>query len=132
VRRLNNNLETVVHEPPKEMQRTSVNIPKPLEQQLIEAVIGDGYGMRGKNKWLCEKLDRFLDFKPDDYVDLIETTRALDVDLKTTTLLTIRYPIEYEERIEKMIFEVRRVYPGLESLKSNIIRTSIIQGILRR
>jgi hypothetical protein len=101
VRRLNNNLETVVHEPPKEMQRTSVNIPKPLEQQLIEAVIGDGYGMRGKNKWLCEKLDRFLDFKPDDYVDLIETTRAL-------------------------------VYPGLESLKSNIIRTSIIQGILRR
>jgi hypothetical protein len=111
--------------------KTSLYIPKLMAQHLTEEVIKNGYGMRGKNKWLCEKLDNFLNFSPDDYVEMVEASRPRHGEIKQNVLLTMRFPVKFENRIENMIEEIRQVYPHMEAVRSNIIRASIIQGLLR-
>lgn len=104
----------------------SFKMPFFLEKELLQKVIMDGYGMRGKSRWVTEAIESFL--KISDYPELVEI--AAD-DKKFIEATSIRIPRTLADKIDHAALEVRRKYPVLEGVKSNIIRASIHQRLLR-
>lgn len=105
---------------------TSIKLQKNLHRRLQQRIIEDGYGMRGKSKWIIESIEdllRFADFP--SLVDIADDMHHL------SDLVTLRVPEDLMMRIEKAIIQVRKQYPTIEGVKSNLIRASIIQRLLR-
>jgi predicted DNA-binding protein len=106
---------------------TSIKLQKKLHQRLQQRIIEDGYGMRGKSKWIIESIEALLEI--DDYPTLVDIAEDMD---QLTEMVSIRLPEHLMMRIEQAIVCVRRQYPTLEGVKSNLIRASIIQRLLRQ
>jgi hypothetical protein len=106
---------------------TTIKLPRQIEQKLLERVISDGYGMRGKSKWITEAVISFLQ-KP-NYPEMVEIADEID---QMTQSVSMRFSIETTKVIDRAIIEVRKLYPALEGVKSNIIRASIMQRLLKK
>ncbi|HLB42221.1 MAG TPA: hypothetical protein VJN02_05115 [Gammaproteobacteria bacterium] len=104
----------------------SVKLQKNLHRRLQKRIIDDGYGMRGKSRWIIESIESFL--KLSDYPTLVDIAEDMD---QLSDMLSIRIPEDLILRIEKAIVYVRKQFPTLEGVKSNLIRASIIQRLLR-
>lgn len=104
----------------------SFRLPAALVQKMNEQIIADGYGMRGKGKWIKESLESFL--KLPDYPEL---TNLADEAVRPNKTVSIRLSRDLMFRVEKAIVKVRKEYPSLEGVKSKIIRTSIYQRLIR-
>jgi metal-responsive CopG/Arc/MetJ family transcriptional regulator len=105
---------------------TSIKLQKKLHFTMQQRIISDGYGMRGKSKWIVEAIESFL--KLDDYPALADI--ACDMD-QLTEVISIRLPDVLTSKMDKAIIEVRRHYPAMEGVKSNLIRASIMQRLIR-
>ncbi len=105
---------------------TSVKLPGKIEQQMLQAVISHGYGMRGKSQWVIEAIQNFLSLE--DYPELTDIADDMDMLDK---MVSIRMPEELSKRIDNAIIQVRQYYPAMEGVKSNIIRASIMQRLIR-
>lgn len=105
---------------------TSAKIPKSTHQSMLEQIIRDGYGMRGKSKWICEAIERLL-LLPNfpELVDIADVTEEL------TDIISIRLTEELLGKLDRGVIEVRKQYPVMEGVQSNIIRASIFQRLLR-
>jgi metal-responsive CopG/Arc/MetJ family transcriptional regulator len=111
------------------MQRkvmTSIKLQKKLHRQLQARIIEDGYGMRGKSKWIIESIESLL--KIADYPELVEIAEDMN---QLNDLVSIRLPEELMRKLDKAIIQVRKQYPTIEGVKSNLIRASIMQRLLR-
>lgn len=111
------------------MQRkvmTSIKLQKKLHRTLEQRVIEDGYGMRGKSKWIMEAVEAFL--KLEDYPTLVEIAEDMD---HLSDMVSIRMPEDLMLRVEQAIVHIRKQFPIIEGVKSNLIRASIIQRLLR-
>ena len=105
---------------------TSVKLQKKLHRKMQQRIIDDGYGMRGKSQWIIESIESFLQIS--DYPTLVDIAENMD---QLSDIVSIRIPQDLMLRIEKAIIYVRKQYPALEGVKSNLIRASIIQRMLR-
>jgi hypothetical protein len=105
---------------------TSIKLQKALHFKMQQQIIGDGYGMRGKSKWIIEAIEYLLQLP--DYPALVDI--AVDMD-QLDESLSIRLPEELMQKIDQAIIHVRREYPAMEGVKSNLVRTSIIQRLIR-
>lgn len=105
---------------------TSIKLQKKLHLQLQRRIIEDGYGMRGKSKWIIEAVESLLQLA--DYPTLVDIAEDMD---QLSDIVSIRLPESLMLRIEKAIVDVRKQYPTLEGVKSNLIRASIMQRLLR-
>ncbi|OGT66130.1 MAG: hypothetical protein A3J38_03820 [Gammaproteobacteria bacterium RIFCSPHIGHO2_12_FULL_45_9] len=105
---------------------TSIKLQKRLHLQLQRHVIDDGYGMRGKSKWIVEAIESFLTLS--DYPTLVDIAEDMD---QLSDVICIRLPEEMVLRIEQAVIHIRKQYPSIEGVKSNLIRASIIQRLLR-
>lgn len=105
---------------------TSIKLQKQLHHRLLQQIIEDGYGMRGKSKWIIESIESLLEMT--DYPTLVDIAEDMD---QLRDMVSIRIPEHLLVRIEKAIVNVRRQYPTLEGVKSNLIRASILQRLLR-
>jgi hypothetical protein len=105
---------------------TSIKLQKKLHHRLQQRIIADGYGMRGKSKWIIEAIESLLGFT--DYPDLVEIAEDMD---QLSDMVSIRIPESLMVRIEQAIVHVRIQHPTIEGVKSNLIRASIIQRLLR-
>ena len=81
--------------------------------------------MRGKSKWIIESVEYLLQIE--DYPDLVDIAEDMD---QLNDMVSIRLPEQLMITIEKAIVKIRRQYPTLEGVKSNLIRASIIQRLL--
>lgn len=106
---------------------TSIKLQRNLHKRLEQRIIEDGYGMRGKSKWIIESVEALLDIE--DYPTLVDIAEDMD---KLSELISIRLPETLMNRIEKAILHIRRQYPTLEAVQSNLIRASIVQRLLRQ
>lgn len=104
---------------------TSVKLPVTLEQKLLEQVIRDGYGMKGKSRWIAEAIESFLALP--NYPELVEIADEMENLLHP---ISMRLPEELTNKIDLAILEVRKLYPGLEGVKSNLVRASILQRLI--
>lgn len=105
---------------------TSLKLQKKLHRQLQQRIIEDGYGMRGKSKWIIESIEALLALA--DYPTLVDIAEDMD---QLTEIVSIRVPEDLMLRIEKAIVHVRKQFPTIEGVKSNMIRASIMQRLLR-
>jgi hypothetical protein len=105
---------------------TSIKVQKLLHFKMQQRIISDGYGMRGKSKWIIEAIEKFLELP--DYPDLVDIADDMD---QLSEVVSIRVPESLMLQIEKAIIKVRRNYPSMEGVKSNVIRASIMQRLLR-
>lgn len=118
---------------------TTAKIPKAINQQMLEKIIQDGYGMRGKSRWINEAVTSFL--KLDNYPELVDI--ADDVTNKSSTdeseeknkqameIISLRISNELMLALENAVIEIRKLYPAIEGVKGKIIRASIIQRLIR-
>lgn len=105
---------------------TSIKLQKTLHRRLQQRIIEDGYGMRGKSKWIIESIESLLDIS--DYPTLVEIAEDMD---QLSDMVSIRVPEKVMVRIEQAVVQVRKQYPTIEGVKSNLIRASIMQRLLR-
>lgn len=106
---------------------TSIKLQKNLHRRLQQRIIEDGYGMRGKSKWIIESIESLL--KLADYPSLVEIAEDMD---QLSDMVSIRVPEDLMLRIEQAVVQVRKQFPTIEGVKSNLIRASIIQRLLRQ
>lgn len=104
----------------------SIKLQKNLHQCLLRRIIEDGYGMRGKSKWIIESIESLLEIS--DYPSLVEIANNME---HLSEIISIRMSEELEDKLEKAAIKVRQQYPLIEGVKSNLIRASIIQRLLR-
>lgn len=105
---------------------TSIKLQKKLHQHLQQRIIEDGYGMRGKSQWIIESIEALLQL--DDYPELVDIAEDMD---QLSDMVSIRLPEDLMLSIEQAVIKVRKQYPTIEGVKSNLIRASIIQRLLR-
>lgn len=106
---------------------TSIKLQKKLNYKMQQRIISDGYGMRGKSRWMIEAIENFL-IMP-DYPTLVDI--AADMH-QLSEIISVRLPETLMDKIEKAIIEVRKNFPAMEGVKSNLIRASIIQRLIRQ
>ncbi len=94
---------------------------------MQQQIISDGYGMRGKSKWIIEAIEYFL--RLPDYPSLTDIADDME---QLNDVISIRVPDNLLILIDRAIIEVRRQYPIMEGVKSNMIRASIIQRLIRQ
>ena len=105
---------------------TSVKLPKPVFTRLLNRVVNDGYGLRGKSKWIIDAIERFLELP--NFPELVDIANDMD-DL--SEVVSMRLSESLVTKIDQAVIQVRINYPSMEGVRSNIIRASIIQAILR-
>ena len=106
---------------------TSLKLQKNLHRRLQQRIIEDGYGMRGKSKWIIESIESLLQLS--DYPTLVDIADDMD---HLSDMVSIRLPENLMLKIEQAVVHVRKQYPIIEGVKSNLIRASIIQRLLRQ
>lgn len=104
----------------------SFKIPITLNQKMNEKIIVDGYGMRGKSRWVKEAIEALLTYS--DFPELVSFSDAIE---NTNYANSIRIPRQLLLNIENAVIAVRKEYPDLEGVKSRIIRTAILQRLIR-
>ena len=98
-----------------------------LNHRLNEKIIADGYGMRGKSKWVREAIEKLFTYR--DYAELV----AISDDMESAKhSISIRLPRQLFLAIEEAVIDIRKDFPGLEGVKSRIIRTAILQRLIRQ
>lgn len=110
------------------MQKTKITfvVPDCLQQELRQRVTLDGYGLRGKSKWVSEAVESLL--KLDNFVTLVQYSEELQGFNKVETVVI---PMDLKHQLDKAIIETRREHPTLEGVQSCILRTAIMQRFLR-
>ena len=106
---------------------TSIKLQKNLHRRVLQRIIEDGYGMRGKSRWIIEAIESLLQLS--DYPELVDIAEDMD---QLSDMVSIRIPEDLMLRIEQAVVHVRKQYPSLEGVKSNLIRASIMQRLLRQ
>jgi hypothetical protein len=105
---------------------TSVKLQKQLHYKVQQRVISDGYGMRGKSRWIIEAIEDLLQLS--DYPTLADIADDMD---QLSEMITIRLSEDLMTKLDRAIIQVRKHYPAMEGVKSNLIRASIIQRLIR-
>lgn len=106
--------------------KISFAVPGSMKIEVRTYVIKEGYGLRGKSKWICEAVERLLALK--DYPELISFNDEMHgFNEVETIVLDGRLKLA----LERAVLQVRKEYPTLEGVKSRIMRTAIMQRIIR-
>ena len=106
--------------------KVSFAVPESLKTEVRVHVINGGYGLRGKSQWVCEAVERLLSLK--DYPELISYNDEMS-GLNEVETIVIDGSLKLA--LDRAILQVRKEYPTLEGVKSRIMRTAIMQRILR-
>lgn len=101
-------------------------VPTNLQNDLRERIIKDGYGLRGKSKWVSEAIDRLLNCE--NFPELVRINDEMHGFEKAETIV-IEYPLKV--RLDNAIITIRQEFLTLEGIKSRIVRTAILQRLLR-
>jgi len=110
----------------KDKVRITFASTEALKMEMQERIISEGYGMRGKSQWISEAIERlFLINKFEELVYLNSEMKGFE------QFDTITIEKSIKDKMERMVIEIRKIYPALEGVQSRILRTSILQRLLR-
>lgn len=101
-------------------------VPKKLKDEIGEKVIKDGYGFRGKSKWISEAVENLLKIK--DFIALVNQGDEMSgFDGMETAVIDYQLKL----KLDNAILQIRKAFPTLEGVTSRIMRTAILQRLLR-
>lgn len=106
--------------------KLSFTVPTALQEEMRKAIVGDGYGLRGKSKWVSEAILSLLSQKNFPFlVNVSDEMSGLD---KVDTICVDK---EMKRAIDEAALEIRKKYLSMEGIQSRIIRTALMQRLLR-
>tara|TARA_R110000868_G_scaffold266583_1_gene525864 strand:- start:73393 stop:73731 length:339 start_codon:yes stop_codon:yes gene_type:complete len=106
--------------------KISFVLPKSLKEEFFESMIRSKYTLREKSKWIAEAIEGLLQIS--HYPELVsynDVMRGFDAN----ETIVIDYALKL--KLEKAILTIRKEFPTLDGVKSGIVRTAIMQRILR-
>ena len=106
--------------------RISFKLPKALNNEINLQIVKEGRGLRGKSVWIEEAINLFL--KLPNYTEFVDIASEME---QLSEMISIRVSPEVYEKLSEGILQVRKEYPRMEGVQSNIIRASIIQRLIR-
>jgi hypothetical protein len=101
-------------------------VPAQLQNELRLRVAKDGYGLRGKSKWVSEAVQSLLIMN--DFAKLVHYSEELHGFEKVETIVITTV---LKQALDNAIVTTRQQFPTLEGVQSAIIRTAIMQRLLR-
>jgi hypothetical protein len=101
-------------------------IPDVLQKEYREQIIKDGYDMRGKSRWISEGIEDLLNMK--NYPELVNLSNEMKGFEKQESVVISKH---LKQLMDMAVVKVRKQYPTIEGVKSGIVRTAIIQRLLR-
>lgn len=104
---------------------TSIKINDSLERLLLKRIVEDGYGLRGKSRWVCEAVEGLLQLE--HFPELVEYADEMD---NLNQMVSLRLTEALMDEVEEAVIKVRAQYPSLEGVKSKIIRAGILQRLI--
>lgn len=129
---------------PQKKKIVTIRLPVELEMDFMQRVIVDGYGMKGKSKWVAEavrylmKLEDFAEYveyaaESNDFSgrNLQENEGETEKKAAKTSLHSFYLEQDLLLSLRDAVINVRREHPHLEGIQSLIIRSSIIQRLFR-
>lgn len=112
----------------RQVEITTIKIPKDLEQKILKAVIERGYGLHGKSKWVSEAIEGLLGLP--NMAEFVDVASVMEINTPQKTM-SVRFSLGVSKKIEDGVIRVRKEFPAMEGVKSNILRASIIQKLIR-
>lgn len=103
----------------------TVKLPKQLLHDMQLQIINDGYGMRGRTKWIHEAIHSLL--QRENFAELVDIASAME-DLVSP--INFRCDAGVTQILDAAILSVRREFPLMDGVKSNIIRAAVCQRLL--
>jgi hypothetical protein len=101
-------------------------LPDVLQKECREQIIKDGYDMRGKSRWITEAIEFLL--KMSNYPELVHLSNQMKGFEKMESVVMSR---DLKNYLDNTVIEIRKMYPAMEGVLSGILRTAIVQRILR-
>lgn len=101
-------------------------LPTPLQKELKEKMIQDSYDLKGKSRWVSEAIERLL--VTNDFPYLVKLNDEMKGFEKLESVVVTR---GLKKQLDEAVVNVRKVYPTIEGVQSRIVRTAIMQRLLR-
>jgi hypothetical protein len=106
--------------------KLTFTVPIQLQLELNKRVLQDGYGMKGKSKWVAEAVNTFVKMKT--FVEMVNIANEM-TELEKVESITV--DMETKKHLDQAILEARKQSPLLEGVQSRIVRASIIQRLIQ-
>ena len=101
-------------------------LPDVLQQEFREQIAKDGYDMRGKSRWIAEGIVHLL--KMQNFPELVRLSNEMKGFGKVESVVITK---ELKKDMDNAVIDIRKIYPALEGVQSGIVRTAIMQRVLR-
>lgn len=101
-------------------------LPKSLQNELKERIIKDSYDLKGKSRWVAEAIEKLLAME--SFPDLVKLNDEMKGFEKLESVLISR---DLKKQVDDAVINVRKKYPSIEGVQSRILRTAIVQRLLR-
>lgn len=101
-------------------------IPTRLQDEFKSKIIKDGYENKGKSQWVTEAIEELL--VTQSFPELVKLNDAMKGFEKLESVVISK---ELKTQLDEAIISIRKMYPDIEGVQSRILRTAIMQRILR-
>jgi len=110
--------------------RVSLILPEALFEEMSQKMKATGYGLRQVSFWITEALDSLI--ATTGFPDLVKIGDSGDnmAQFKKTIFITLED--DAYARLNNAVIHVREQFPAMDGVKSRILRTAIIQRLLRK
>ncbi len=101
-------------------------LPEPLQKDFRSHMVQAGYDLKEKSRWVSEAVEMLLNFN--DYADLVKLNDEMSGFDKLESVVIER---SLKKLMNEASVNVRKKYPSIEGVQSRIVRTAIVQRLIR-
>lgn len=106
--------------------RLSYCIPAAILIDIRERMVSQGYDLKGKSKWISEAVINLLEIN--NFSELVNINEQMEGFQK---LDSISVEQSLKIKLDNAIVEIKRHFPSIEGVQSKILRTAIVQRLLK-
>lgn len=106
--------------------RISFFLTDNLLQDVKEQMIKEGYDLKSKSKWIAEAIERLFSIRT--YAELVKINDEMRGFQKIDSVSIAR---ELKSQLDAAVIDIRTKDPSIEGVLSKIVRTAIVQRLLR-
>ncbi len=106
--------------------RISYFLPEAILIDVKETMMKQGYDLKGKSKWVSEAIHELLQFT--NFSELVMLNAQMQGFEK---LDSISIDSTLKTKLDETVIEIRKQFPSIEGVQSKILRTAIVQRLLR-
>jgi hypothetical protein len=106
--------------------KIAFTLPGLLQSEVKVQMQQDGYKPSGKSRWIIEAINELLE--TNYYPDLVKLNDEMQGLGKNEFVVV---PIMLKQKLDQAVISIRKQYPELNGVQSRILRTAIVQRLLR-